>query len=140
MKFEIPPAVNEAGNGALVVLLVTAAMFFAIYLFRSWRDLPETMKFQTLYTYENKAVIALLTLTIGLSIKVGAEWWWFHLRNNGMNPNYPVLLPAFLVGTLMSIWGLICLMRAISRYDWPKWRWAWIAIAAIAFGVIVAAL
>lgn len=140
MNFEIPPAVNEAGNGALVALLVTAALFFAFYLFRSWRDLPVSMRLRDLYTYENKAVIALLTLTVGLSIKVGAEWWWFHLKNNGMNPNYPVLLPAFLVGTLTSVWGLICLMSAISRYDWPRGRWAWLAVAAIAFGVAFAAL
>ena len=140
MNFEIPPAVNEAGNGALVALLVTAAVFFLLYLFRSWRDLPINMRLRDLYTYENKAVIALLTLTVGLSIKVGAEWWWFHLRNNGLNPNYPVLLPAFLVGTLTAIWGLICLMSAISRYDWPRGRWAWLAVAAIAFGIAFAAI
>jgi len=138
MTFAIPGWLNEAVNGALVAMLAVTSSVLALALLRAWRDMMPGMKFRDLYTYENKATIALLTLSAGLMLKVGTEWWWFHLKNKGMSPNYPLLLPAFLLGSGMSVWGLICLVRAISRYDWPQWRWVWLAIGAVAFGIVFA--
>jgi hypothetical protein len=37
----------------------------------------------------------------------------------------------------VSLWGLICLMRALSRYDWRRSTWAWLAIGSLIFGIVV---
>lgn len=129
MNLNFTPQLNEVGDGFLLMMFFFAAIYFVFYLWRAWR---ENVKF---YTYENKTALALLTVSSGMVIKVGIEWWWLHIRNNGDRAEYPLLVPLFITGTLVASWGLICLLRSLSRYEWPKF--IWLALVAVAFAFAI---
>ena len=137
MNWTLPPQLNEAGNGVLLIMFFFAAIFFTFYIIRAWRETGGngSIKWQLFRTDENKTAIAFLTVSVGMTIKVATEWWWFHLVNHGLKFQYPILVPAFIIGTLTSAWGLLCLLRVLTRYDWSPWTWTWMTIAALMFGI-----
>ena len=141
IKFALTPQINEAGNGALLVMSVFAAGYFALYLLRAWRELenhrPFWRKFHYFYTYENKAALAMLTISGGGALKCWSEWYWLHAKNHpdGHSPDSSLVLIAFGVGTAIAVWGFVCLIRALSRYEWKPWTWIALSIFAVGFGL-----
>jgi len=128
----IPPQLNEAVDGFLLVMLLFTTGYFVFYLFREFRT---RRNWRAFHNSENNAAIALLTIMLGLLMKNGAEWWWFHLHNKGQVSQWPILVPMLVGGTLISVWGLICLLRTLARHDWPRWVWALLTLIAVAFGI-----
>ena len=131
----LTPQIDEAGNGILAAYCLAAALFSMNYLLRARRQLGVTRK---LWTYENKAAVGMFTMFVGLSIKLSSEWWYLHLISHGHHANYPLLLPLFLVGTLTSVWGLFCLLRSLSRFDWNPYAWTAGALAIVALSIWLA--
>ncbi len=130
----IPIQVIEAVTGALLAAFICMAAFMMLYLSRAWREshVPG-MRF---YTYENKAAIALAMVACGMALNVFAAWWSIHRRIE-QHPEISVWLTAvYIVGGLQALWGLLCLLRALSRYDWPSWRWAVLSIIVLCCGLL----
>ena len=135
MNSLIPPKLNEAGSGAVFLMTLFFAIFLATWLYNTWKKNPKRHIFRT---YEVKAAFGLFTMFCGLTAKVGAEWWFLHLKNQGQNVSYPIMVPLFVFGTLVSLWGMVCLMRSLAPYEWGATRWFWLFICALAFGIFFA--
>lgn len=135
MTYTIPPQFNEAVDGFLLIMLLFASCYFVFYLSREWSEIPPTVnRWRAFWSYENKTAFSLATLTIGLFLKEGSEWWWFHLHNHGQHEAWPVLVPILVGGAVIGGWGIMCLLRSLARYEWSRWVWIWMTIAAVAFG------
>lgn len=128
--------VREFGSAALFAMLVISVLFFTRYVIVAWSDMGQQRTWRRFYTYENKAAIALLTTFFGASIKNGAALVVLHWQNAHQNPQSLTLAAFYAVGTLVALWGMICLMRALSRYEWPPRRWLVLAFFALAFGAV----
>ena len=124
--------INEAGNAALVVMLIFGGAYLVDFLYRRWQAGDD------LYTnYTNKAALGILTVFMGFMIKSAAAWWSLHIINTTNTPiNNTTVMVAFIVGTLMGLWGVICTVRALAPYEWRRWTWWWMIGGLIAFGSI----
>ena len=131
----LTPKIDEVGNGVLAAYCMVAVVFAGSYLARARREVGTIRK---LWTYENKAAVGMFTMFTGLSMKLGAEWWYLHLVSHGKHLSYPLMLPLFLLGTGISVWGLFCLLRSISRYDWNPYLWTTSAIVIALIAVWIA--
>jgi hypothetical protein len=135
------PMINEAGNGALLAMATAMLVFLMLYISRSWNDRPLYQDFASFHrSYENRAALGMSTFFFGFCLKEGSEWWFLHLKAHGHTPDYPLIIWAFIIGTLTSLWGMTCLLAALSRYDWGANRWILIGAAALIFGVTFAIL
>lgn len=142
MTGSIPASLSEFGNGMLFAMFIICDVFFFLYVVRKLRGFAAAryswQGWTEFYNDENKAAIAWLTMSVGMTMKQWAAWWSLHLHTHGLKPNFPILTTTFLVGTFMGVWGLICLLRALSRYDWPVWIWGGLIVASVAFSGIFA--
>lgn len=132
MNIIIPPQLNEACSGAVFLMMVFFVVFLAFWLLKEYRHNPLKRLFDS---YEFKAAFGMFTMFCGLAAKNGVNWWYLHIRNQGQLVNYPIMLPIFIAGTLVSLWGMVCLMRALAPYEWGSTRWIWLAFFAVAFGI-----
>jgi hypothetical protein len=139
MNVSIPAQVSEIVNGTLTALFAVSTLFFVSYLARAWRERDYSLG-ATFYTYENKTALALLTTFVGMGVKTGAAWWAIHLYTHQQPTSYPLLTSGIIGGTMLSVWGVICLIRALSREDWSRGTWVWIAAGSFAFGLLFALL
>jgi len=137
MSGSVAHHLNTAGNGAIMFMLAIAIVFFSILLRREWNGRDQARGWRSIYTPENKAAVAMMTIACGLALKIGSVWWPVVLRSWDYDMQVPAMVPN-VAGTLVTLWGFICLMRALSRYDWSRRTWLWLAGAAILFGVLAA--
>lgn len=126
--------VREFGSAALFAMMVISTIFFARYVVTAWIEQGPRRVWRRFYNYENKAAIALLTTFIGAAVKNGAALIALHWQNADEHPHTLVLAGFYTAGTLVALWGMICLMRALSRYDWARGTWLVLAFVALAFG------
>ena len=130
--------IDEAGNGTLLIMLAVVAGYFIFYLRRSWVEVPGeswTHRWRRFYTYENKSALALFTIFSNASLKTGATWWAIHIHRHG--DHYGAFVSAlFVVGTIGILWGVVCLLRAMARYDWPRYRWVLMIAGSLVFGIV----
>ena len=137
----IPLQLNEAGNGALFVMLLFGVAYMGKFVgdriieWYGWHGMTNRAKFAT---HTNKAAIGILTMFVGFAIKSGASWWALHVINDGGKAPAIVLTPLFVVGTLIGLWGVVCTIRALTPYEWRRYTWLWLTGGAIAFGVAFA--
>lgn len=131
----IPLKINEAANGTMFVMLGFSALFFALYLLRAKRE-SGGRRWRVVIKYDdNKTALALFTVLTGAAVKDGALWWALFFRIHGGEGKPALVTMVFLVGSMITIWGLICLMRTLSHYDWNRWAWAFLAMSAVVFGI-----
>lgn len=128
--------VREFGTASLFAMLVLSTCFFGAYVGRAWLELDRSRRWPRFCTYENKAAIAWLTACLGAAVKNGAALLALHLENAGEPSDSSLISIGYLVGTFVCLWGMVCLMRALSRYDWPRGTWPTMVIGALAFAVI----
>lgn len=131
---EFTAYVREFGSAALFAMLLISILFFGRYVVGAWMDQGPTKAWRRFYTYENKAAIALLTTFTGAAMKNSAALLVLHWQNSGQHPQSLGVAGVYTVGTLVALWGMICLMRALSRYEWPRGRWIMLVAIALAFG------
>ena len=124
--------IDEAGNGTLFIMLGMAACYFLYYLRRAW---AETGTWRNFRSYENKSALALFTIFSNAALKTGATWWAIHVHRHGEHYG-PAVSVLFIVGTVGILWGVICLLRAMSRYDWPRYMWFLMVAGSLAFGAV----
>lgn len=132
MNISIPASLIEAGVGTLLAMFAIKAGYMIFYLIRAWHEASTIHAF---YSYENKAALAMFTIAIGMVPALFALWWPLHHRSEIGSIYGMVFAPIFVSGVLISVWGLICLLRSLSRYEWPRWLWLLLAAGAITFGV-----
>lgn len=137
---EFTAYVREFGSAALFAMFVFSTLFFANYVLRAWRDQGPTRKWRAFYTYENKAAIAWLTCSLGETIRSGMAILVLHWQNAGTGAHSLWVATLYAVGALVSLWGLICLLRALSRYAWPRYRWLLLVLMALLFGAVFVAM
>ena len=130
------PKFDEAINGALLVLCGVAVVFLTEYL---WRLRADFRRSRDAWSDEHKAAVGMLMMFVGLVMKVGAEWWFLHISARGVVAHYPFFVSTFLIGTLATAWGLLFMLSAISRFDWPPGVWIGVGLLAAFFGVYFAA-
>lgn len=130
--------IREFGSAALFAMLIVSTLFFGFYIDRSWGEIGNMMplgtRWRIFYGDVNKAAIGWFTTSLGATIKNGAALWVLHAqieREQEVSAAVPVL---YLVGTLLALWGMVCLMHALTRNGWCRGQWTVMILAALAFG------
>lgn len=139
MVLPIPLVVLEAVTGALMAAFLLKFVMGVLYLRREWRI--HRLMGRPFYSYEHKAGIALTTISMGMTINVGASWWAVHRRMLGELSGFGtsmVITGLYVAGALWAIWGLICLMRALTPYSWWRSAWVWTTGFSVGFGALSA--
>jgi len=128
--------VREFGTASLFAMLIVTVVFFSFYLCRAWREFGPRRTWDRFYTDVNQAAIGWLTTCIGGVMKNGASLIALHAQNAGAPRHLPAFVPAlYITGTLIGLWGMICLMHALSRGTWYRGQWTVMIIGALLFGL-----
>lgn len=130
--------INQIGTGALLAMIIFGIMYVLAYLARAWRNRPPYATIPIFYSYANKAAFALLTTFTGFAVKTGAGWWSAVLIKHGADGTFALLEPMAVVGTGLSLWGIVCLLRSLTPYEWRHQTWLVLAIGAVIFGILFA--
>lgn len=130
----IPPQLVEAGVGTLLAMYAIKVAYMAYYLTREWK---ESASFKDFYRYENKAAFAMMTVATGMVLMLFSMLVPMYLHSHAQSINAARFVPSFVAGVGVAVWGLMCLLRALSRYDWPNSLWIVVGISAISFGILL---
>lgn len=126
--------VREFGTAALFAIFVVSALFFWFYLVRGWRQAAGEQRWRALHTDVNQAAIGWFTASVGELLRSGAALLVFNRFEHGYN-SIPVSISiTYVIGTLVCLWGMICLMRALSHGEWCRGMWTGLIVGALVFG------
>lgn len=131
MHPSIPVWLNIGANGVLLAMFFVSLWVFSVYLIDAWQKADDWKSFYD--SDANTAALSLLILSSGMVVKQVAAVWALNLLKNDLKPD-PLVVPVFVGGTLISIWGLGCLLKALSRNDWPRWTWLALVGGALVLG------
>lgn len=130
--------IREFGSAALFAMLVVSTLFFGFYVGRAWLEIGDVWslrrRWRLFYGDVNKAAIGWLTTSFGATVKNGAALWVLHLQAGGHNQVSAAVPVLYLVGTMLALWGMVCLMHALTRGSWYRGQWSLMIIGALAFG------
>lgn len=127
--------VREFGTASLFAILLVSTIFFGSYLFRAWKETPgRGGRWPRFYTDANRAAIGWLTASGGATLKNGAALFALRAQIEHRAVPSSAIPAAYVAGTLLALWGMICLMHALSRGEWHRSQWGLMIGMALVFG------
>lgn len=127
--------IREFGTASLFAMLVVSTLFFAFYLIREWREAgPWSGRYKRFRTDANQAAIGWFTASLGAVLKNGAALWVLHVSTSGHHTVSTIVPLLYIAGTLIALWGMVCLMHALTRGSWYRGQWTFMIGGALAFG------
>lgn len=131
--------VREFGTGALFAMLVVSTLFFGFYLTRTWHELSDMrlrVRTRIFYSDVNRAAIGWFTASLGATIKNGAALVVLHAQAS-QHHEVSALVPVFYIaGMLLALWGMVCLMHALTRGSWYRGQWTAMIAGALVFAAL----
>jgi hypothetical protein len=113
----------EGTFGTLFILLVFAVFMFGLYIAREVRRNGfQRMRLQ--------AGISIFVLVGGMSIITGRIWWWLHAAP------LAAMKPILHAGAVITILGIICVIRVFAPDRWGGNVWIGSVVFAIAMAIL----